>query len=41
MGNAGGVSSSAIPLLFGGLLKGEILSLGRLGISMGWEGWEG
>lgn len=40
MGNAGGASSSVVPLLLGGLLKGEILSLGRLGTWAGELGCE-
>lgn len=32
------MSSSMVPLLLGGLLKGEILSLARFGTSTGWLG---
>lgn len=38
VGNMGGVSSSAVPLLLGGLLNGEILSLARVCRSVGWLG---
>ena len=39
----GGASSSlsGVPLLLGGLLKGETFGLGFFLISMGWLGWLG